>query len=176
MSGQDSRCQSVSINGVILIILAKTMINPIFEKKFLEALDLCNSLSEFSCQPSNFPCQAIHLFCEIGAELQSLLELNTLYSEQILIAKKSIEKYARTVDNWKTGNCPFGVKDHCNIVNFFLSLNTQYFYFFLSLNTQYFYFFRGDNFTPELICEFLQDWKGIDLFPLLSKKSQLVTQ
>jgi hypothetical protein len=141
------------------------MINPIFEKKFLEALDLCNSLSEFSCKPSNHPCQAIHLFCEIGAEPQSLLELNALHSEQILIAKKSIEKYARTVDNWKTGNCPFGVKDHCNIVNFFLSLNTQDFYFF-----------RGDNFTPELICEFLQDWKGIDLFPLLSKKAQLVTQ
>jgi hypothetical protein len=93
------------------------------------------------------------------------LELNTLYSEQILIAKKSIEKYTRTVDNWKAGNCPFWVKDHCNIVNFFLSLNTQDFYFF-----------RGDNFTPELICEFLQDWKGIDLFPLLSKKSELVTQ
>lgn len=141
------------------------MINPIFEKKFLEALDLCNSLSEFACQPSNLPCQAIHLFCEIGTEPQSLLELNALHSEQILIAKKSIEKYARTVDNWKTGNCPFGVKDHCNIVNFFLSLNTQDFYFF-----------RGDNFTPELICEFLQDWKGINLFPLLSQKAQLVAQ
>ena len=140
------------------------MINPIFEKKFLEALNLCNSLSEFACQPSNRPCQAIHLFCEIGTEPQSLLELNALYSEEILIAKKSIEKYTRTVDNWKAGDCHFGVKDHCNIVNFFLSFNTQDFYFF-----------RGDNFTPELICEFLKDWKVIDLFSLIASSPQLVS-
>jgi hypothetical protein len=140
------------------------MINPIFEKKFLEALDLCNSLSEFARQPSSYPCQAIHLFCEIGTEPENLLELNALYADQVLIAKKSIEKYARTIDNWKTGNCPLGGKDHCNIVNFFLSLKTQDFYFF-----------RGDNFTPELICEFLQEWKGINLFSLITNSPQLVT-
>jgi hypothetical protein len=140
------------------------MINPIFEKKFLEALDLCNSLSEFARQPSSYPCQAIHLFCEIGTEPENLLELNALYADRVLIAKKSIEKYARTIDNWKTGNCPLGGKDHCNIVNFFLSLKTQDFYFF-----------RGDNFTPELICEFLQEWKGINLFSLITNSPQLVT-
>jgi hypothetical protein len=121
-------------------------------------------LSEFARQPSSYPCQAIHLFCEIGTEPENLLELNALYADQVLIAKKSIEKYARTIDNWKTGNCPLGGKDHCNIVNFFLSLKTQDFYFF-----------RGDNFTPELICEFLQEWKGINLFSLITNSPQLVT-
>ena len=85
------------------------MINPIFEKKFLEALDLCNSLSEFARQPSSYPCQAIHLFCEIGTEPENLLELNALYADQVLIAKKSIEKYVipagHAIKNFKIDIC-----------------------------------------------------------------------
>jgi hypothetical protein len=127
------------------------------EHQFIKALKLCQSLNEVKYQSSTLPCQAIHLFCEVGKNPSSLLLLSEKYGEELAIAKTVIEQYARSVDNWKVENCPFGVKDHCNLLHFFLNLKSQDFRFF-----------RGMDWTPQMICELLKDWKGIDLTPLIS--------
>jgi hypothetical protein len=62
----------------------------------------------------------------------------------------------RSIDNWKVKGTIFGVADQCNIVHFFLNVHTKNFEFF-----------RGENWTPERICEFLLEWKGIDLTSLI---------
>jgi hypothetical protein len=47
---------------------------------------------------------------------------------------------------------------------------------FLNIHTKQFKFFRGENFTPEFICEFLKDWKGIDLTSLIEDKARVLLQ
>jgi hypothetical protein len=44
----------------------------------------------------------------------------------------------------------------------------------LNIHTKQFKFFRGENFTPEFICEFLNDWKGIDLRPLIEEQVKIL--
>ena len=141
------------------------MIN-LAEENFLEAIRLSNELPKFRCKPSTNPCQAIQLFCETGTVPNVLLELSEKYADQLLIAKELVANYAASIDNWKVDgcSCPFGGVDHCNLLNFFLSLTTKNFYFF-----------RGNDFSPEVICEMLQEWKDINLFPLITTSSQLAT-
>lgn len=134
--------------------------NKLSETKFLQALDICQSLVTVKLKPSNLPCEAIQLFCEVAKEPLELLNLCQQYKSEIEPALKAIADYAASVDNWKHGDCPFGVKDHCNILHFLLNLHTKQFEFF-----------RGKNWTPEKICEFLKDWKGIDLTPLITEKT-----
>jgi hypothetical protein len=142
------------------------MNSKIREDKFLQALEICQSLNEFKCQPSSLPCDAIKLLCEAGKSPDQLLALANQYREKVAQADLALEAYARSIDNWKFGDCPLGVKDQCNILHFFLNVYTQKFTFF-----------RGQDLTPELICEFLQEWQGIDLTSLISEKpSQLITQ
>jgi hypothetical protein len=143
------------------------MINTSLEHPFKEALNRCQSLINYPRKPSDYPCEAINLFCEVASDPKSLIQLLNQYSIDVKRADQVVTNYAATIDNWTDKNCPLGTKDHCNILHFFLNLNGSY---------QDQLFFRGKDFTPELICEFLQEWKGIDLFPLLSKKAQLVTQ
>ena len=89
------------------------------EQKFMKALQLCQSIVEDKCKPSTNPCEAIHLFCEVGKDPLNLLSLSEQYAKEIKRAEIAVEEYARTIDNWKVGNCPFGVKDHCkSFVNF----------------------------------------------------------
>ena len=133
------------------------------QKKFIKALELCQSLVALQRQPSEVPCQAIELFCEVAKEPFVLLRLSEQHTAEIEKAIVGISEYAGSVDNWKVGNYPFGVKDHCNILNFFLNVHTKKFDFF-----------RGKDFTPEMICEFLQDWKGIDLTVLLTKNTPVL--
>jgi hypothetical protein len=135
------------------------------EKQFLKALSLCQELVNFKCEASNLPCEAIELFCEVGRQPSELLKFSEKYPMEVEQAKKAVEQYARSIDNWLLSNCPFGVKDHCNILNFFLSLRSRRFEFF-----------RGENFTPEMICDFLEDWKGIDLRVFLQNNSQLLSE
>jgi hypothetical protein len=142
------------------------MINTSLEHPFKEALNRCQSLINYPRKPSDYPCEAINLFCEVASDPKSLIQLLNQYSIDVKRADQVVTNYAATIDNWTDKNCPLGTKDHCNILHFFLNLNGSY---------QDQLFFRGKDFTPELICEFLQEWKGIDLFPLLSKQSQLVT-
>jgi hypothetical protein len=49
-------------------------------------------------------------------------------------------------------------------------------HFFLNIHTKQFKFFRGENFTPEFICEFLKDWKSIDLTSLIEDKVRVLLQ
>jgi hypothetical protein len=143
------------------------MINTSLEHPFKEALNRCQSLINYPRKPSDYPCEAINLFCEVASDPKSLIQLLNQYSIDAKKADQAVTNYAATIDNWTDKNCPLGTKDHCNILHFFLNLNGSY---------QDQLFFRGKDFTPELICEFLQEWKGLDLFPLLSTQSQLVTQ
>jgi hypothetical protein len=143
------------------------MINTSLEHQFKAALNRCQSLANYARKPSDYPCEAINLFCEVASDPKTLIQLLNRYPIEVQKADQAVTNYAATIDNWTDKNCPLGTKDHCNILHFFLNLNGSY---------QDQLFFRGKDFTPELICEFLQEWKGIDLFPLLSKQSQLVTQ
>ncbi len=131
--------------------------NKLSTEKFLPAVEICKSLQTVLTQRSNLPCVAIQLLCEVAREPRDLLDLCHQYHREIEPALTAIANYAASVDNWKVGDCPFGVKDHCNILHFLLNLHTKQFEFF-----------RGrETFTPEVICEFLNDWQGIDLAPLV---------
>jgi hypothetical protein len=137
--------------------------NQISEQKFLQALAICQSLVTVQKQPSHLPCEAINLFCDIAQQPDELLHLCQKYSEAIKPALEEVANYAASIDNWKYGDCPFGLKDHCNILHFFLNIHTKQFKFF-----------RGENFTPEFICEFLKDWKSIDLTSLIEDKVRVL--
>ena len=126
------------------------------EEKFLQALEICKSLVTVRRKPSTLPCEAIEIFCDIAKEPLELLHLCERYASEIEPALEEIANYAGSIDNWKHGDCPFGVKDHCNILHFFLNVHTKKFKFF-----------RGEDLTPEVICEFLKDWKGIDVTELI---------
>jgi hypothetical protein len=125
--------------------------------KFLKAVTLCQSLETHLCKRSTLPCEAIQLLCDVAQNPFELRRLCQQHHPQIQPALTAIANYAASVDNWKAGDCPFGVKDHCNILHFLLNVHTRQFTFF-----------RGqETFTPEVICEFLYDWQAIDLTPLL---------
>jgi hypothetical protein len=132
------------------------------EQKFLQALEICKSLVTVKRKPSNLSCQAIELFCEIAKEPSDLLHLCEQHTSEIEPALNAIADYAASVDNWKAGDCPFGVKDHCNILHFFLNVHTKKFELF-----------RGKDLTPEVIGEFLKDWKDIDLTFLLDDRAKV---
>jgi hypothetical protein len=134
------------------------------ETTFLEALNCCRSLVNDCGKPSALAWSAIELLGEVGRFPDQLLDLCNQYQETVVEADRAIESYASSVDNWKVEGTYFGVKDHCNILHFFLNVHTEDFKFF-----------RGENWTPELICEFLQEWKGIDLTSLIAERpSQLI--
>ncbi|MBC5795578.1 MAG: hypothetical protein VKL60_21830 [Sphaerospermopsis sp.] len=135
------------------------------ERKFLAALDICESLIDFKYRPTNLTYQAIELFCEIGENPGELLELCEKYSSEIAKVCDIIYEYATSVDNWRV-NCPlgFGIKDHCSFLSFFLNLDRCQFEYFT------------DNFTtPEEIAELFQDWRGID-FNAVIDKQKVVTK
>jgi hypothetical protein len=137
------------------------------ERKFIRALELCQSLVNYKCQPSSLPCQAIELLCEVGREPSVLLDLINRHPQQTQQALITINQYARSADNWrlKDSDCSlgFGVKDHCSILIFLFNYHP-------------FKSFTGNFNSPEIICQLLKDWKGIDLTILLFQDSpQLVT-
>ena len=137
------------------------------EQKFIQALNLCQSLVAVKYEPSSLPCQAIELFCEVSKEPSVIIDLLKRHSKKVKSAFDAVDEYARSADNWrvKGNNCSlgFGVKDHCSMLSFFLNLNSQKFQYFT------------DNFdSSETICEFLRDWKGIDLTGFLPKISDLL--
>ncbi len=133
------------------------------EEKFLQALELCKFLVTVQCKKSTIPFEAIQLFCEIAGEPLDLLHLCKQYSAEIKPALAAVTDYAASVDNWRV-DCElgFGVKDHCNFLHFFLNVHTKNFKFF-----------RGENWTPEVICELFKEWKGIDLAPLIEDTPKL---
>ncbi len=130
-------------------------------QKFLQALDICKSLVDHKYQPTNLTFQAIfraaiELFCELSAtELRRFTEE---YGAAVGAAYNTVYEYATTADNWRV-DCQlgFGVKDHCSILSFFLNGEGRQFEYF-----------TGNFTTPEVICELLQDWKGLDLTELSS--------
>ena len=137
--------------------------NKTSEQKFLEALDICESLIDFKYRPTNSTYQAIELFCEIGKNLSELLELCQKYSIKIEKICAIINEYGISIDNWRVDcSLGFGVKDHCGFLNFFLNIDSGKFEYFT------------DNFTtPEQIAKLFKDWKGIDFNSVIEKQKAL---
>lgn len=128
-------------------------------QKFLEALDICKSLVSYKRQPTHLTFEAIALFCEVAENPSALLHLSEEYAEETEAAFQSVYEYATNADNWRVDSeLGFGVKDHCSILSFFLKLRTGEFEYF-----------TGNFKTPEIICELLKDWKGIDLKDLIEQ-------
>lgn len=129
----------------------------LLKNKFLKALDICQSLTEWKSKPTDLTFQAIELFCEVAQSPSNFLYLAKKYSQETQLASQAVYEYALTVDNWRV-NCElgFGVKDHCTILNFFLNIDTRHFNYF-----------TGNFNSPEQINELLQHWKKIDLTSLL---------
>ncbi|MFN6155996.1 MAG: hypothetical protein ACK4YK_15910, partial [Dolichospermum sp.] len=67
--------------------------NKTSEQKFVEALDICQSLIDFKYRPTNLTYQAIELFCEIGKNPFELLELCQKYSGRIEKIWEVIHEY-----------------------------------------------------------------------------------
>ncbi|MBO1347062.1 MAG: hypothetical protein EBE86_006550 [Hormoscilla sp. GUM202] len=125
-------------------------------QKFLQGLDICKSLVDYKYQPTNLTFQAIELFCELSpTELRRFTEE---YAAAVGAAYNAVYEYATTADNWRV-DCQmgFGVKDHCSILSFLLNGDRRQFESF-----------TGNFTTPEVICELIQDWKGIDITELLA--------
>jgi hypothetical protein len=141
------------------------LINKSSEQKFLQALEICQSLAAFKYKPTNITFDAIQLFCEIAKEPSDLLLLIERYSAEVKTAYKAVYEYGTNADNWRV-DCElgFGVKDHCSILSFFLNLPTREFEYF-----------TGNLKTPEIICELIADWKDIDLTPLIEDKAKVLT-
>ena len=131
--------------------------NKLSTEKFLQAVEICKSLQTVLTQRSNLPCIAIQLLCEVAKDPANFFALRNQYATEVAAALKAVEAYATSVDNWRV-DCEigFGVKDHCNIISFFLNLPTGNF-------TR----FSGNLATPEIITELIADWQGIDLAPLV---------
>ncbi len=137
--------------------------NPLPEQKFIAALEICQSLAALQYQKTLITFDAIKLLCEVAREPANFLALRHQYATEVAAALRAVEAYATSVDNWRV-DCEigFGVKDHCNIISFFLNLPTGNF-------TR----FSGNLATPEIITELMADWQGIDLAPLVSLDSPL---
>lgn len=139
------------------------------EKKFLEALELCNSLVDVKGEPSSIPCQAIGLLCGVAKEkyLAFRFYQQIQYSPNVKQALVSIDKYARSCDNWRMyhEDCSlgFGVRDHCTILSFLLNLPSSNY-------TNY----TGNFDSAEIICDLLQEWGGFDFRLLLISAPELI--
>lgn len=133
--------------------------NTLLENKFLQAINICQSLTEWKSKSTDLTFQAIKLFCEVAQSPSNFLRLAKKYSQETQLASQAVYEYATTVDNWRV-DCElrFGVKDHCTILNFFLNIDTHKFHYF-----------TGNFTSAEQINELLQDWKKIDLTAVLTK-------
>ena len=127
--------------------------NTLLENKFLQAINICQSLTEWKSKPTDLTFQAIKLFCEVAQSPSNFLRLAKKYSQETQLASQAVYEYATTVDNWRV-DCElgWGVKDHCTILNFFLNIDTHKFHYF-----------TGNFTSAEQINQLLQDWKQIDL-------------
>ncbi|MGM3308642.1 hypothetical protein ACSQ6I_22150 [Anabaena sp. WFMT] len=134
--------------------------NQTSEQKFVESLDICQSLIDFKYRPTNLTYQAIEFFCEIGKNPFELLELCQKYSSKIDNICRMIKEYTTSIDNWRVDcRLGFGAKDHCSFLSFFLNLDICKFEYFT------------ENFTtPEEIAELFKDWKEIDFNPVIAKR------
>lgn len=134
--------------------------------QFRQALEKCQSLREEKYHPSTKPCEAIELLAEVSQKPLLLINLLKEYSQEVENACQIIDEYARNADNWRVKgeacSLGFGVKDHCSILSFLLNLDSQKFNYYTG------------NLDTKIICEFLKDWKGIDLSSYLSKPISII--
>lgn len=131
-----------------------------FTQKFLQALDMCNSLENVKSSPSSLVYEALTIFCEIGREPLILMQLISDHLSEIKRAFSALRHYAASADNWKIQGYPFGVKDQASILGFFLQLDRH---------PNEFEFFTGNFKTLEDIAQLLKDWKDIDMDILIQK-------
>jgi len=124
---------------------------------FLNALSDCQSLDEYHNKASPIPCEVIKTLLELHQQSHHLflmLEENAL---EVNLAFQSVLRYVKTIDNWRISpnacELGLGVRDHCNILLFLLSLHQP---------DRFQYLFGNFN-TPAKICDFLKQAKGIDL-------------
>lgn len=85
------------------------------------------------------------------------LKLRQQYTTEIQAALDALQEYGTSIDNWRV-DCEigFGLKDHCNILSFFLHIPTG------KLTR-----FSGNLAPSEVICELIADWQNIDLRQLI---------
>jgi hypothetical protein len=137
------------------------------ESQFLQALELCQSLSDRKAQFSSIPCLVIELLCDIAQAPDILSSLLLKYSREVEIALVAIDIYAKSADNWRvkdrdrTCSLGFGVKDHCTILSCLLNFSKRPFSF-----TSY----TGNFESEAVIFELLKDWKNLDIAPVFAEK------
>lgn len=137
------------------------------ESQFLQALELCQSLSDRKAQFSSIPCRVIELLCDIAQAPDILSSLLLKYSREVEIALVAIDIYAKSADNWRvkdrdqTCSLGFGVKDHCTILSCLLNCSKRPFSF-----TSY----TGNFESETVIFELLKDWQNLDIAPVFAEK------
>jgi hypothetical protein len=145
------------------------MSNQHFLTAFLKALSDCQSLDNHHNKASPVPCEVIKTLLEIYQQSHSLslmLEENPL---EVNLAFQSVLRYVKTIDNWRISpnicELGLGVRDHCNILLFLLSLHQP----------DRFRYLFGNFDDPTKICAFLKQTKGIDLEEFLIPSLSLPT-
>ena len=133
------------------------------EKKLMAALEICQSLPAWKCQKNHKTFDAIKLFCEVAKHPTEFLAFHQKYASKTQSALAALNEYGTSVDNWRVNwEIGFGVKDHCNILSFFLNVPTG------KVTS-----FSGNLPTAEIISELIADWQGIDLTPLTKKPENI---
>ena len=137
--------------------------NPSSETKFIQAIEICQSFAALKYSKTTKTYDAIQLFCEVAKFPPDFLTLRQKYTTEIKAALDALHEYGTSIDNWRV-DCEigFGLKDHCNILSFFLHIPT-------GKVTR----FSGNLATAEVICELISDWQAIDLTPLLESSENV---
>lgn len=139
------------------------------ESQFLQALELCQSLSNLTGQFSSIPCRVIEILSDVSQDAGVLYSLLLQYSREVDAALVALDTYAKNADNWRvkdrdqTCSLGFGVKDHCTILSCFLNFSKRPFSFIS---------YTGNFESEAMIFELLKDWKNLDLAPFFEEKMQ----
>ena len=139
------------------------------ESQFLQALEMCQSLSNLTAQFSSIPCRIIEILSDVSQEPRVLYSLLIKYSREVDSALVALDIYAKNADNWrvkdrdKTCSLGFGVKDHCTILSCLLNFGKRPFSFIS---------YTGNFASETIIFELLKDWKNLDLAPFFEEKMQ----
>ncbi|MFM6204291.1 hypothetical protein [Planktothrix sp.] len=64
--------------------------NTLLETKFLQAINICQSLAEWKSKPTDLTFQAIELFCEVAQSPSHFLCLAKNYSQETQLASQAV--------------------------------------------------------------------------------------
>jgi hypothetical protein len=71
------------------------------ESQFLQALEMCQSLSNLTAQFSSIPCRIIEILSDVSQEPRVLYSLLIKYSREVDSALVALDIYAKNADNWR---------------------------------------------------------------------------